>query len=262
MKKILLIVVLTLLLTSCNTENWFKDPCDGFIRTTWIGTSMEGSVSYHLPTCWRTFELPDGTFNLQNEDNTARVVFQTTPPENGEIIGTYALYTGKNLYVTASNLEDPETEDILNSIKILAFAVSATSCEAPDYDYAQSVNYTWQGITFALPFCWGAEESHTLGGDAQLMLYRQDGNGTYTRVNFWTKDPLNDHYVKKENSTLSGMDAERYVYEKVEGTTDISTIFVLSSTPVWYIETNSPEDNNVQLILTSLQIQPILIPTP
>lgn len=251
MKKLLPLITFLLLaaalLSACSKPTVLTgDSCRGFSRNTW-----HSFVSYDLPTCWRTVDTD--VLTMSNQTNTAQVTFQTTAPEAALTpAATYPLSTGETLYVLATQPDDEETQDLLDSIKILSFNIAPSSCEAPDYDYAQSINYTWQGITFGLPFCWGAEESHPLNSDFQLTLYRQEGEGKYTSVSFWSKSPLNDNYTQQADTTLSGLAAETYVYPGVEGTTDNLTVYVLASTPVWYIQTNRADDYNVQLILNTL----------
>lgn len=221
-----------------------------------------GQVAYNLPECWTASEKTPGVLTLQNELTLQSVVFQKAAPATPtEGTQSFALSTGQTLYAIPSSTTDKDSEDILDSIRILSFSVASSDCAAPDYDYAQSIIYTWQGITFGLPYCWGAEESHTIGGDPQLALYKSEDDSTYLHINFWHDDPLTKHYERLEDTTVAGYAAEHYFYPLVEGTNDNSHIYKLSTDPVWYIETGDPEDYEVQLVLSSLTFVPVTFPS-
>ncbi len=255
-KLALLITALALLLTSCSSPTTPEVACSNVSDNHFVW----GQVAYTLPKCWTSSDSGSGTLLLASELTDSTVTLQKTIPMNNVAgMGSFPLPTGETLFVIPSSPEDPEAEDIFDSINILSFNVAPSSCEAPDSTYAQSLIYTWQGITFGLPFCWGAEESTTIGGDPQLALYKSEDKGKYLRVNFWHDSPLNDNYTKLEDTKIAGFDAEHYVYPLVEGTTDNSNVYVLASDPVWYIETNATEDYEVQLILSSLTIIPVTI---
>jgi hypothetical protein len=252
-----LIVTFALLLAGCGGATP-KIACtnDSVNHLVW------GQIIYTLPSCWVSNEPGDNTLILTSEETQNAVIFQKTAPATlTQGTQTFPLSTGETLYAIPTSPDDWDTKIVLNSIKITSFNVAPTSCEVPETDYPQSVNYTWQGITFGLPYCWGAEESHSIRGNPQLMIYKTQANGQYLRVNFWSTDPLDNNYVKIEDVKISEIPAEKYSDQAEKNNTDTSTIFVLGTAPAWYIETNAPDDYSIQELLSTLSIVPVTFPT-
>lgn len=252
-----LIITVALFLTGCGTAT-SQIACtnDSANHLVW------GQIIYTLPSCWVGKEPGDNTLILTSEETQNMVTFQKiAPATQTQGTQTSALSTGETLYAIPTSPDDWDTKIILNSIKITSFNVAPGDCAAPDSAYPQSINYTWQGITFGLPYCWGAEESHSIRGNPQLMIYKTQANGQYLRVNFWSTDPLDDDYLKIEDTKISGIAAEKYSDQAEKKNTDTSTIFVLGTTPTWYIETNAPEDYSIQELLSTLSIVPVTFPT-
>ncbi len=262
MKKTLLLISFALVLLAGVLLTINLRPQDGKVCQTENSQHLVwGQVAYVLPECWMASEKTVGVLTIQSELTPSVVIFQKTAPDLLTAgTQTFGLSTGQTLYAIPNSETDEDSENILDSIKILSFSVAPSDCAAPDYDYAQSIIYTWQGITFGLPYCWGAEESHTLRGDPQLALYKSQDDSTYLRVNFWHDDPITKRYEKLEDTTVAGYPAEHYFYPLMEGTNDNSHIYKLESDPIWYIETGNPEVYEIQSLLSSITIEPVTFP--
>lgn len=253
MKKIATLIVTTcaalLLLTAC-VNPLQKQACNNEDTRR---ISYAGTVDLTITECW-TSSLSQDVLTLKKEDQSAQVLLQKMAPSDSSLTvqESFLLSTGETLYALVSNPLDEESLKLVDSIQIKSWSIGASSCVPPDQYYAEAQYYTWQKITFALPYCWGAEESHTLRDEPALLLYRNETDNLYTRVNFWFNHELQDSYTFVKDLTLSDLPVHQYEHQEDEGTT--STLFVFEGT-AWTLETNTPDDSNVQLILNSLSFQ-------
>ena len=197
-----------------------------------------GQVEYLLPECWEV----NSTYPNLILEGLGTVVTVSKLSFEGESESPYTLELPNldTLYLSISPLEnsDPDVQRIIESMKRYPFSLAASSCEAPDSTYAESINYEWLNLSFALPFCWGAEEelanNEPFKKDA-LTLTR--GDGTHW-VKIITEESIYD------GSALSPMreDHEGYSTFNFQG--------------YFYAETNAPDEHEVELILDSLTLQP------
>ncbi|QQR54615.1 hypothetical protein IPG41_05495 [Candidatus Peregrinibacteria bacterium] len=108
-------------------------------------------------------------------------------------------------------------------------------CTPPDGTYAQSVNHEWQGINYALPYCWSTEEKLAHDEPFQkdtLTLTKGDDS-------LWVEISIGSGGSPTEKITPTRNDHKGYSVFDYAG--------------YFYVQTNAPEEDEVQLILDSFQ---------
>lgn len=106
------------------------------------------------------------------------------------------------------------------------YSIASSSCDAPDYTYAYSLQKTWKSYTYDLVFCWGAEEITITDGREALFLQKGDGSAWIQVV------------------PMSGIPSKAIEEPTVEISEEGITSYIYES--YYTITTNAPQDNNVQ----------------
>ena len=230
------------LLTACGAlVGTFEDPYD---KSCDLGvgdqTQVWGQVEYLLPECWEVISTYP---NLVLEGLSTTMKLSKLPFEGEEANSstTVEIPNLDLLYIYSTydpalvpNAADEDVQRIVDSLKRHPFSLASSSCDAPDSTFAESINYEWLNLNFALPFCWGAEEELANGEPFKkdsLTLTRGDGT-------FWVRI-----ITEESNYDGSPLSPTRTEHEN-HSTFDYEGYF--------YVETNAPDEHQVQIILNSI----------
>ncbi len=125
------------------------------------------------------------------------------------------------------------TFSLLFALTACELVSRANPCAPPDGTYPYSTNGEWQGLAFEFAYCWEIEEEL-----AQDEPFRKD-TLTLTRGDdsLWVSISIGSGVTDKK-ITPTRIDHEGYSVFDYEGH--------------YYVETNGPDDSEVQMILSSL----------
>ena len=240
MKKLLL---LTIFLVACQIPIG-EESVDCSPDSTYPISTQQSweTLQYDLPWCW---SASDNISNLQLEDGDSdaflRLTFSSEEMEDPTLAQQEKiLEDGSTLYMIfrVEDFESSELNLILDSIKKvkedLGFVnISSGSCAAPDTTYPISTNQEWQGVEFALPWCWSATDTTDSSDQATLLLEQGEGEAwAKLTLGFGTYDGPSPGYMRSDHDTYSTFDFEGYLY----------------------LETNQPDHSDVQMIINSLTL--------